>query len=344
MRVEGGKVIRMKLTVIIPVYNGRGTIRGCLESLEKQTFREFGVLAVDDGSTDGTEEVIRAFAQEHPEMRIEVIRQENQGAAMARNEGIRRTETPYLTLMDQDDYIEPDYLETYMAAMEESGADIVCGGYKRVHPETGRVLRTVRPGKDDWAKYVVVAPWAHLYRTEFLQEHGIRFLKTRIGEDIYFTLTAYAHTEKIVTIPYDGYCWADNPDSVSNSKQKQMQREVDPLVLLNALWDGLPEKHCLRQESLEYFLYRYIVWYLLFTVRHTPKETVEEQYHRLMNWLGERCPGFAKNKMISLTGPAGEPFGIRLSVWGFTVLYRCGLALPALKLFAGGKKGERPGK
>lgn len=162
----------MKLTVIIPVYNGREQIRRCLESLERQSFQDFRVLIVDDGSTDGTDQVIREYAAEHLQNRIELIRQENQGAAPARNEGISRTETLYLTFMDQDDYAEDEYLETYMAAMEKTGADIVCGGYRRVNPETGKVLRTVRPGEDDWAKYVVVAPWAHLYRTAFLKEIG----------------------------------------------------------------------------------------------------------------------------------------------------------------------------
>ena len=71
----------------------------------------------------------------------------------------------------------------YMEAIEESGADIVCGGYQRVS-ETGKVLKTVRLTQDGWAKFVVVAPWAHLYRTAFLRNHGIGFLKTGIGEDM----------------------------------------------------------------------------------------------------------------------------------------------------------------
>ena len=334
----------MKLTVIIPVYNGRENLLRMLESLEQQSSQGFETLLVDDGSKDGSADAIRAYIAEHPEGRIRLTCQENQGAAAARNNGIRETETPYLMFADQDDYLARDYVETYLKAMEETQADIVCGGYCRVHPESGKVLRRVRPGEDSWAKFVVVAPWAHLYRTAFLKENGLKFLKTAIGEDIYFTLMAYVRTDRVVTIPYDGYCWVDNPKSLSNSRQKGMSENVDPLVLLNRLWDDLPEGYRLGKEELEFFLYRYIVWYLLFTTRRTPKETVAAQYERLTGWLKERCPGFEQNRLISLGRPKGEPFGIRLSVWGFNLLYRCGLALPALKVFAAGEAKGRTGE
>lgn len=330
----------MKLTVIIPVYNGEESILRCLGSLEKQTFQDFQVILVDDGSCDGSADLLRTYMETHLSGRIRLLCQENQGAAEARNRGIRETETPYLSFVDQDDTLKEDYLENYVRAMEETQADIICGGYCRVHPQSGRVLREVRPGKDSWAKYVVVAPWAHLYRTSYLKEHGLFFLKTAIGEDIYFSLTAYAGTDRVTTIPYSGYCWVDNPGSLSNSKQRSVRKAVDPLVLLNRLWDDLPEENHLKKTELEYFLYRYIVWYLLFTVRRTPRETVEAQYGRLIGWLKERCPEFAANRLISLGKPKGEPLGIRVSVWGFNMLYRCRLALPALKLFSAGKAAQ----
>lgn len=324
----------MKLTVIIPVYNGSQHIIRCLESVFHQTFQDFQVLCFDDGSQDHSAEVIRQYAEEYPEYRLTLIRQENKGVAETRNEGIKRADTEYTAFIDQDDYIDRTYFEEYIRAMEDSRADIVCGGYVRYDTERHRVLRKVSLKEDEWAPFVVSAPWAHLYRTSFLQSNNIRYLKTAIGEDVYFSLMAYAHTDKIRTIPNTGYYWVDNPKSHSNSNQKQIRKEIDPFILLNALRRDLPETNRIRPELLQYYIYRYIVWYLLFTVRNTPAKTIEEQYGKLIQWLKDYYPGFDRNKLISLCGPVGEPFGIRLSVWGFTRMYRIGLMPGALTLLA----------
>ena len=85
---------------------------------------------------------------------------------------------------------------------------------------------------------------------------------------------------------------------------------------------------------MEYYLYRYIVWYLVFTVRDTPKEVLSEQYVKLFDWLRTRYPVFYKNRNISLLGPKGEPMMIRVCVVLSTILYRLGILLPILKLIA----------
>ena len=278
--------------------------------------------------------MIRGYLADHPDISVMLVEQENQGVAETRNRGIMRTETPYTAFMDQDDEIDPDYLAAYVEAMESSGADIVCGGYRRVSPETGKVSRTVRLNEDPWSRFVVTAPWAHLYRTSFLQEHKVRFLKTAIGEDIFFTLTAYAHTDRVATIQNTGYRWIDNPQSHSNKNQKTAQQSIDPFVLLDALDRELPSPNMIPEQYMEYFLYRYAVWYLLFTVRRTPKSVVESQYERLMAWLKARYPDFHQNPLISLFRPAGEPFSIRLSVWGFNVMEKLHLSRLFFRCFA----------
>lgn len=331
----------MKLTVIIPVYNGEAHIARCLDSLLAQTYRDFEALLIDDGSKDGSVSAIQAYIDAHPGAPLRLISKPNGGAAQTRNMGIELAETPYLAFIDQDDYVAPDYLAAYVSAIERDGADVVCGGYRRYDVARGKAIRTVSLDDDPWAKFVVTAPWAHLYRTDFLKAHGIRFLTTAIGEDVYFTLMAYAYADRVAVIPDTGYYWVDNPVSVSNSRQKQVSRAVDPFVLLDALDADLPKDGKIEPVCLEYFFYRYIVWYLLFTVRRSSPEQVEAQYGRLMAWLRARYPNFARNPMISLFRPKGEPFGIRLSVFGFNTLYRLRLILPCLKLFAA--RGRRSG-
>ena len=269
---------------------------------------------------------------------MELISQENRGVAETRNSAIERCETPYIAFMDQDDALDPDYLENYVRAIEETGADIVCGGYRRMDPESGKVLRVVRLNQDPWAKFVVVSPWAHLYRTSFLQENPVRFLKTPIGEDVYFTLMAYSHTEKITVIPDTGYQWIDNPKSHSNSNQRAVSDGIDPFILLDALHRDLPERGFIPRKYLEYYLYRYIIWYVMFTVRRTPRSMILKQYGRLTDWLSVRFPRFSRNRMISLFRPKGEPLSVRLPVWGFNLLYRLRLDKPLLSILSAGER------
>lgn len=324
----------MKLTVIIPVYNGSRTIISCLESLRMQTFQDFKILIIDDGSSDDSKLIIHKYLTTNQNLSATLIQQSNKGVAEARNTGIKLADTDYTTFIDQDDYIAPDYFENYINAIEKSAADIICGGYQRINITTHKIIKTVKLSPNPWSKFIVVAPWAHFYKTDFVQKNTIKFLNTGIGEDVYFTLIAYSYTNKIFTIPDIGYYWVNNPKSHSNSNQKKIQEAINPFIFLNALINDLPKPNKIDKDFLEYFLYRYIIWYILYTVRKTPWNIIKVQYTKLIQWLDHYFPDFNRNQLISLFTPAGEPFSIRLTVWGFNLLYNCHLILPLLRILA----------
>jgi glycosyltransferase involved in cell wall biosynthesis len=102
-----------KISVIIPTYNRSGKLRGSVESVLRQTYTDFELLIVDDGSQDDTREVVKAMAIEDD--RIRYIRQEiNQGASAARNEGVRQAKNPLIAFQDSDDMWRRDKLEKQM--------------------------------------------------------------------------------------------------------------------------------------------------------------------------------------------------------------------------------------
>ena len=96
----------MKVTIIIPNYNGAHFLRPCLDKLKRQTFREFEVLVVDNGSRDGSLALLRDF---YPEVRVISLR-ENQGFSKAVNVGIRASRSPYVILLNNDTEPEPDFV------------------------------------------------------------------------------------------------------------------------------------------------------------------------------------------------------------------------------------------
>lgn len=118
------------ISVIIPVYNTKQYLRGCLDSILAQSYTDLEILFIDDGSTDGSAELLDAFASQ--DSRIRVIHQENGGVCAARNRGIQEARGDYLSFIDSDDTLEPDMYELLMGLIREHGVDISHCSYNRV--------------------------------------------------------------------------------------------------------------------------------------------------------------------------------------------------------------------
>ena len=114
----------MKLSVIIPVYNTKNYIKECLDSVLNQTLEEIEIIVVDDGSTDGSADIIKEYAQNHPQ-KIKAFFKENGGQATARNLALQKSNGEYLGFVDSDDWIDSDMYEKMYKTAKEENADIV---------------------------------------------------------------------------------------------------------------------------------------------------------------------------------------------------------------------------
>ena len=110
------------ISVIVPAYNASSSVVRCLTSIDNQTYWNFELIVVDDGSTDGTGRICDSLATE--DRRVRVIHQKNAGVAAARNAGLAAAKGEWILFIDSDDYVEPDYLETLLGACLEGGADL----------------------------------------------------------------------------------------------------------------------------------------------------------------------------------------------------------------------------
>lgn len=120
------------VSVVIPIYNSAPFLRKCLDSVACQTFKDFEVLMIDDGSTDSSEEIAREFAEKHENFKV--FTQENKGVSCARNEGIRRARGEYLAFIDSDDFVSPDFLQSLYNLAVRSGAPIASCNYFHYYP------------------------------------------------------------------------------------------------------------------------------------------------------------------------------------------------------------------
>ena len=274
-----------KVTVIVPVYNAGTGLYRCVDSLIGQSCRDFKVLLIDDGSTDDSWKRICQICQDNPDL-FRGLTQDNCGVCDTRHRGILEADTEFVMFMDNDDFIDPNYVETLLKLAQSSDADIVVSGCRRTTGlDTKFTVKLTR--HDAFAPYLMTAPWARLFRRSLLVENDIRFLEAPIGEDAYFNLSCYLYTDKILTTDYVGYNWFYNDESVSNTKQRGLNQKCDPLILLNAL-DELYASHNARNPVFDYFIYRYVVWYLLWSGKTATRTRFLAEYRRLYFWLNQK--------------------------------------------------------
>ena len=127
------------VSIITPVYNGEKYVGETIRSVLNQTYRNWEMIVVDDGSKDHSASIVREFAGQ--DNRIQLVQQPNGGSASARNNGIRRANGQYIALLDADDLWEPNFLESQLALMKEKGAVVVHASYKRINEQSKEILR-----------------------------------------------------------------------------------------------------------------------------------------------------------------------------------------------------------
>ena len=340
----------VKISIIIPVYNAGRSILRCLKSVARQSFTDYEVIVLDDGSKDGSGELAGKYIarDEVLSSRARVISKENSGVADTRNYGITLAKGEYLSFIDQDDFIAKDYLEKYYKAACSGGADaklvdIVVGGYERVASD-GRIITRVVPKKSAWAGYIVTAPWAHLFRTEFIRENEIEFLKNKIGEDVYFNVVALNRGARVEVIDNAGYKWYYNDASVSNSVQNTFRDEVDVIYLMDSIYEAVSSDGVSDREGqdafgasaspyLEYFFLRYVCWYMLFSTRGSKKADIDKAYDKCFGWIRAHFPNYGRSKFIGVKMPKGENLKFHAFVFVFYMLEKMRILRIVLKLF-----------
>lgn len=316
------------ISVIIPVYNAQDGIKRCVDSLLNQSFKNFEIILLNDGSKDNSLNILKEYELKYSFVRV--IDKQNEGVAVTRNKGILLAEGEYTMFMDNDDFVDSDYIETFYQAIHEKKLDLVIGGYKRVNQDN-QIIFSQDIQQSEWSKYIIMAPWAKVYRTEFLKTNNLEFFDYGIGEDIIFNLAAYKTTDKIGLLDYKGYNWYYNNQSISNTSQRGFSPKIDILVLFSKILElGKPS------ELEVYYLKRYYVWYLLFSGRSSSDQEFIHQYIRIKEWLKE-------NKLISTISPLskkvqGERFQTKISLIVFLSLEKLRLVPLFAKIYCKGKK------
>lgn len=325
--------MKPKVSVIIPVYNSEKYIEKCINSVLEQDYQEFELILINDGSKDGSLKILERYKEKCKE-KIVLVNQENCGVSKTRNKAIQMANGKYIMFIDNDDFIDKDYIKTYIEEIEKEDLDVVIGGYRRPN-EKGKVIKKLQLPQEEWGKFMIFAPWAKIFKREYLIENDIKFLPVNIGEDVYFNIQAMLLSKKIKIINYIGYNWFFNTGSVSNTTQKNISN-LQVFDLLNSCYNVTKKKNILDKnyEYLEMYFIRYIVWFLLFSTKKVEYKVIKEKYNEIFNWLKERFPNYKKNKLLGITKPRGEIASVRLSVYIFMLLHKLHLGKLFLLIYS----------
>ena len=203
------------VSVIIPVYNTEPYLNQCIQSVLTQTINTFEIIAINDGSTDGSEGILEKYKIKYNN--FHVVTQDNKGLSEARNVGLRRASGRYIYFLDSDDFIDPNLLMKCYAAAEKEDAEIVlfdndaftdgtteyADEYDRkdILPH-GKVLTGMQYITNYYLKYQCPVAWLMFFRKDFLLDNNLLFLSDIIiHEDNEFHCRSMSYAQRVVYLP-----------------------------------------------------------------------------------------------------------------------------------------------
>ncbi len=238
------------ISCIVAIYNVEKYLDECIRSLVDQDYSNVEIILIDDGSTDGSSDICRKYAEK--DERIKYIRQDNGGANAARNRGLEVSSGDWIFWCDGDDYVRNDIFTGIEDHLTEDN-DLVI--FSSVHVKDGKesvvagccdkvvierddfsLLRLVTldrflPVKYNYKYFDAVSIWNKCYRKSFLKENELRFIPGMPKlQDLTFNLCVYEVADRAVYINHPGYCYRYNSESVTNKYQSGFSKKADIII------------------------------------------------------------------------------------------------------------------
>lgn len=233
------------LSIIVPVYDVERYLPKCIDSILAQTFTDFELILVEDGSPDGCPALCDAAAAK--DARIRVIHQKNGGLSAARNAGLDAARGAWIGFVDSDDYIAPEMYEALYKAVQSTGADLALCDYAEVD-ETGapcqsmhvHLEKKVFAGQDllkNATDSMIQPAWNKLYRRAIFAQ--LRYPEGKLNEDLFLIPEVCLRIQKAVVVPKALYYYVQRGGSIMNGSKTL--RHFDAAEAAQRYWDCLVE-------------------------------------------------------------------------------------------------------
>ncbi len=295
------------ISIIVPVYNSESKLEKCIGSILRQTFNDFELILVNDGSVDLSGKICEDYAKN--DSRIRVIHQKNLGVSEARNTGLKHAVGKYIGFVDSDDYIDEKMYETLYNLILENNAEVAVCGVREIHPHK-EVISYDNEGiliLDKYeavkllfiGKYLTMYAVNKIYKKELFNE--IRYPIGKIYEDTIITPKVCSLADKIVYTPRNLYNYVRTPGSITASKFSQ--KDMDIIEAGKSVFEFSKKKFPTLIQAAEY---RYIWSYMCVIDRMIlgGVNSKDVNYIKLINYIKE-------NKMKVFCNPY---FGLKRKI------------------------------
>ena len=297
----------MLISVIIPVYNVEDYLHYAIESLEKQTYKNFEIILVNDGSTDDSGKLCDEYSEKYSNVRV--FHKENGGLSDARNFGVQQAKGEFITFLDPDDYLEVYSLELLAGIQEMYDCDIVSTRVKATelynvysnHYLTEENFKNVVIMDRDvfleeafYDKVATVSACGKLYRKSILE---IPFPKGRIYEDLYIISEHVGKANKIVHTPLQIYNYYKRQGSIVNSKFTSKQYDFFDAIAYNR--QVIREKFNNVDKLVTAINAKEVIG--SFKIIGSAYKTSISDVYKIRKLIKENCSNILRNKRISYT-------------------------------------------
>ena len=214
----------LKFSIIVPVYNVETYVGTCLKSLINQTFPDFEIICINDGSTDRSLEVLQYHAAK--DARIKIINQENKGLGAARNIGTEQAKGEYLIFVDSDDWIRTDTLEILNRQLNENPTDVCLFGYSNFIDDlqcnvSVSFLDSLKRKELKYPydyMFLNVTAWGKTYSRQFWQQHNLHFAEKVFFEDNITNVQVFSYAQTCNTCQHNFYYYRVRNNSITQAR------------------------------------------------------------------------------------------------------------------------------
>lgn len=328
-----------KLSIVAAVYNLEDYLPRCLDALVNQTLEEIEILCVDDGSTDSAPQIVDEYATKYPN-KIKAFHKPNGGEFTTRNYGLERAQGEYVTFVDTDDWVEPNWAEKLYQAAKENDADMAVCGFERIDLKTGKVVgkdmtthgNRVKEitGEDDFMVAINPAPWNKIYRREKIKD--LRFLNFRGFNDMIFLASSYTKINKVAFIPDVLYHYYLRYDSQIHTVNRQDVENFKKYLLeLKSLYQK-ENKYEEMKYVLDVLAFLHLGVSVMYRASYDKQINMKEMMKQTIEYLDTNFPTWRKNPF--LTFGYSRKKGIKhIAFWGVSKMYQLKMPMVFIHIY-----------
>lgn len=318
----------MKLSIIVPCYNSERFIAKTMDSLLKQSYQDFKVIAIDDGSSDNTLDILKEYAQK--DARVQVYHKKNGGIASARNYGLSLVDTDYFGFLDSDDYVKDDWLKAMMQKIEEDQSDLVVCGFTWTYTYAKKKDYVTLEGpykpKQEMMLQLFATLWNKIYRTQFVKDTGLTFPDGYRYEDASFLYRLVPFVSKVSFLEEPYIFYVQHPASITHTHNEKVK---DMIHVFEDILEFYHQKKFYEEykQELEYIFIRFFLGNsFLRSVQIKDKQDRKLTLDLSFKILQDNFPNWKKNYYLNHLGGLKNIYYKlvnRYNYWVFASIFTC---------------------